>query len=47
MKSIVDKIDLLMGLVKKMRELSYAEDYIGEQVAIIIWVLDNYGEEKK
>jgi len=44
---MIDRIEILMGLVKKMRELGYAEDYIGEQVAVLIWVLDNYNKEAK
>jgi len=33
--------ELIVGFVKKMLELTYCEEFIGEQLALIIWALDN------
>ena len=36
-----DKKDLLASFIKKMLELTYCPEIIGEELAIIIWAIDN------
>jgi len=41
----IDKADLFKGFINAMLVMGYAEWYIGEKIALLIWTLDNMGRK--